>query len=85
MRVEVCFQLVVHCSSAQFGSLFALSVICAAQNNASKCLLAIMESRQDTTLAERIIQRIQPSDLVSRVGDLDVRCMVYYMWLCRYL
>ncbi|XP_065197273.1 inositol 1,4,5-trisphosphate receptor type 1-like isoform X2 [Sycon ciliatum] len=32
------------------------------KNNAVKCILSIMESRQDSTMIDRIIQRIQPLD-----------------------
>ena len=39
-------------------------VIILSQNNASKCLLAIMESRHDSENAERILYNMNPKQLV---------------------
>ena len=40
------------------------------QNNASKLLLAIMESRHDSENAERILYNMRPKELVSGVASL---------------
>ena len=40
-------------------------MIILSQNNASKCLLAIMESRHDSENAERILYNMNPKQLVS--------------------
>lgn len=40
---------------------------CLPQNNASKLLLAIMESRHDSENAERILYNMRPKELVSPV------------------
>ena len=39
------------------------------KNNASKLLLAIMESRADSENAERILSNMNPKQLVSRHGE----------------
>lgn len=46
-------------------SLLALIAIGFLQNNASKLLLAIMESRHDSENAERILYNMRPKELVS--------------------
>lgn len=38
------------------------------QNNASKLLLAIMESRHDSENAEKILYKMRPTELVSVFG-----------------
>lgn len=43
------------------------------QNNASKLLLAIMESRHDSENAERILFNMRPKELVSALARLSVR------------
>ena len=40
------------------------------QNNASKLLLAIMESRHDSENAERILYNMRPKELVSDLQRL---------------
>ena len=41
------------------------------QNNASKLLLAIMESRHDSENAEKILYKMRPNELVSVVSCLS--------------
>ena len=45
-------------------SLFFFSFFFRSQNNASKLLLAIMESRHDSENAERILYNMRPKELV---------------------
>lgn len=49
--------------------LFLLSLLpFNSQNNASKLLLAIMESRHDSENAERILYNMRPKELVRKPG-----------------
>ena len=44
-----------------------MSLVLQLKNDAAKLLLSIMESRQDSDMAERIMQNIQPSYLVNAI------------------
>lgn len=46
--------------------LSAFSLFFHSQNNASKLLLAIMESRHDSENAERILYNMKPKELVRK-------------------
>ena len=44
-----------------------MNMVLQLKNDAAKLLLSIMESRQDTDMAERIMQNIQPTSLVNAI------------------
>ncbi|XP_078339538.1 inositol 1,4,5-trisphosphate-gated calcium channel ITPR1-like isoform X2 [Crassostrea virginica] len=47
-----------------------LALVLELKNNASKCLLAIMESRHDSENAERILYNMNPKQLVTSLGGI---------------
>ena len=49
------------------------------QNNASKLLLAIMESRHDSENAERILRNINPTQLVAVIEQAYTKVFDFYM------
>lgn len=56
------------------------------QNNASKLLLAIMESRHDSENAERILYNMRPKELVRATSFRSSRyCWVDVKWRCVFL
>ena len=61
-RAEVTFGLYGACAAFNKGLLFSHMI--SSQNNASKLLLAIMESRHDSENAERILYNMRPKELV---------------------
>ena len=66
------------CLGGGGGKFKVYNLFSSLQNNASKLLLAIMESRHDSENAERILYNMSPKQLVCSICTLNVyRVMLF--------